>query len=68
MIKAERRILKELGFCVHIKHPHKVYILLPNLKNISSKNYFFSDHSYVFERSWFSQSPKTNAVLMELYE
>ncbi|XP_028394143.1 cyclin-L2-like [Dendronephthya gigantea] len=26
VIKAERRILKELGFCVHIKHPHKVVI------------------------------------------
>jgi hypothetical protein len=24
VIRAERRILKELGFCVHIKHPHKV--------------------------------------------
>jgi hypothetical protein len=24
IIKAERRILKELGFCVHLKHPHKV--------------------------------------------
>lgn len=24
MIKAERRVLKELGFCVHVKHPHKV--------------------------------------------
>jgi len=24
MIKAERRILKELGFCVHLQHPHKV--------------------------------------------
>jgi hypothetical protein len=23
VIKAERRILKELGFCVHVKHPHK---------------------------------------------
>ena len=22
--RAERRILKELGFCVHVKHPHKV--------------------------------------------
>ena len=21
---AERRVLKELGFCVHVKHPHKV--------------------------------------------
>lgn len=24
VIKGERRILKELGFCVHVKHPHKV--------------------------------------------
>lgn len=24
VIKAERRILKELGFCVHVNHPHKV--------------------------------------------
>ncbi|CAH8595289.1 unnamed protein product [Schistosoma turkestanicum] len=23
VIKAERRVLKELGFCVHAKHPHK---------------------------------------------
>ncbi|KAF6770172.1 hypothetical protein AHF37_11712 [Paragonimus kellicotti] len=26
VIKAERRILKELGFCVHAKHPHKLII------------------------------------------
>ncbi|XP_065655330.1 cyclin-L1 [Hydra vulgaris] len=26
VIKAERRILIELGFCVHIKHPHKIII------------------------------------------
>jgi len=26
VIKAERRVLKELGFCVHVKHPHKVII------------------------------------------
>uniref|UniRef100_A0A8B9ZUT6 Cyclin-like domain-containing protein n=1 Tax=Anas zonorhyncha TaxID=75864 RepID=A0A8B9ZUT6_9AVES len=24
IIKAERRVLKELGFCVHVKHPHKM--------------------------------------------
>ncbi|EDQ87879.1 uncharacterized protein MONBRDRAFT_33137 [Monosiga brevicollis MX1] len=23
VIKSERRVLKELGFCVHLKHPHK---------------------------------------------
>lgn len=27
IIKAERRVLKELGFCVHVKHPHKVCTL-----------------------------------------
>ena len=27
VIKAERRVLKELGFCVHVKHPHKVCTL-----------------------------------------
>ncbi|XP_062384028.1 cyclin-L1 [Sardina pilchardus] len=27
VIKAERRILKELGFCVHVKHPHKVIVM-----------------------------------------
>lgn len=26
VIKAERRVLKELGFCVHVKHPHKVIL------------------------------------------
>jgi len=28
VIKAERRVLKELGFCVHVKHPHKVCIYM----------------------------------------
>ncbi|XP_078267104.1 cyclin-L1a [Rhinoraja longicauda] len=27
VIKAERRILKELGFCVHVKHPHKIIFM-----------------------------------------
>ncbi len=38
VIKAERRLLKELGFCVYVKHSHKVistfffllFILFPN--------------------------------------
>lgn len=30
VIQAEQRILKELGFCVHIKHPHKVSQLKRN--------------------------------------
>ncbi|XP_026061632.1 cyclin-L1-like isoform X1 [Carassius auratus] len=27
LIKAERRVLKELGFCVHVKHPHKIIVM-----------------------------------------
>lgn len=27
IIKAERRVLKELGFCVHVKHPHKMIVM-----------------------------------------
>uniref|UniRef100_A0AAY4AGI2 Cyclin-like domain-containing protein n=1 Tax=Denticeps clupeoides TaxID=299321 RepID=A0AAY4AGI2_9TELE len=27
VIKAERRILRDLGFCVHVKHPHKVIVM-----------------------------------------
>uniref|UniRef100_A0A3Q3F513 Cyclin L1a n=1 Tax=Labrus bergylta TaxID=56723 RepID=A0A3Q3F513_9LABR len=27
VIKAERRVLKELGFCVHVKHPHKIIVM-----------------------------------------
>lgn len=26
-IKAERQVLKELGFCVHVKHPHKLIVV-----------------------------------------
>ena len=27
VIKAERQLLKELGFCVHVKHPHKIIVI-----------------------------------------
>ncbi|CAK8696971.1 unnamed protein product [Clavelina lepadiformis] len=27
VIKSERRLLKELGFCVHVKHPHKIIVV-----------------------------------------
>lgn len=37
VIKAERRILKELGFCVHVKHPHKFIVAVAQiLKNESN--------------------------------
>lgn len=32
VVKAEQRILKELGFCVHVKHPHKVRITYLGLR------------------------------------
>jgi len=39
VIKSERRILKELGFCVHVKHPHKIIItylqILEHEKNVA---------------------------------
>eukprot|EP00794_Sanderia_malayensis_P015021 gene15021-16571_t len=39
VIKAERRVLKELGFCVHVKVPHKIIItylqILEHEKNIA---------------------------------
>lgn len=28
IIRAERQLLKELGFCVHVKHPHKFIVTL----------------------------------------
>jgi transcription initiation factor TFIIIB Brf1 subunit/transcription initiation factor TFIIB len=27
VIRAERRVLKELGFCVHVQHPHKIIVM-----------------------------------------
>ncbi|CAH8678939.1 unnamed protein product [Schistosoma haematobium] len=39
VIKAERRVLKELGFCVHAKHPHKLVICyLQALDHETNKN------------------------------
>ena len=42
VIKAERRILKELGFCVHVKHPHKVYLLQCDVNDWIYLTSFFS--------------------------
>ncbi|KAK6633504.1 hypothetical protein RUM44_004111 [Polyplax serrata] len=38
VIKAERRVLKELGFCVHIKHPHKLIVLYLQVLGLETKN------------------------------
>ncbi|OUC46089.1 hypothetical protein D917_08000, partial [Trichinella nativa] len=45
VIKAERRILKELGFCVHVKHPHKlIYVFLKALNTL--------DNLSVLQKAW----------------
>ena len=49
VIKAERRVLKELGFCVHVKHPHKVSYSLILLKNVRLKySKQFHPHSLIY--------------------
>merc|ERR1719471_1210377 len=45
IIKAERRVLKELGFCVHIKHPHKLIVMYLQLLS------FENDHKFT-QMSW----------------
>ncbi|VDD77602.1 unnamed protein product [Mesocestoides corti] len=45
IIKAERRVLKELGFCVHGKHPHKLIIMY--LKSLS-----FQENKKFVQTSW----------------
>lgn len=45
VIKAERRVLKELGFCVHVKHPHKLIVMyLQVLK--------YEKHEKMMQISW----------------
>jgi len=47
IIKAERRVLKELGFCVHIKHPHKLIVMYLQLLSFES-NHKFTQMSWNF--------------------
>ena len=44
VINSERRILKELGFCVHVKHPHKVHTpsIIPSTIHLSSSTIHLS--------------------------
>ncbi|KAG1683088.1 Cyclin-L2 [Nymphon striatum] len=44
VIKAERRVLKELGFCVHVKHPHKMIVTMLQLLE-SSENQVLTQQS-----------------------
>jgi len=45
VIKAERRVLKELGFCVHVKHPHKLIVMY--LQALG-----FEKHQSMMQMSW----------------
>jgi len=45
VIKAERRVLKELGFCVHIKHPHKLIVMYLQLLG-------YEKHEKFMQMSW----------------
>uniref|UniRef100_A0A182NRY6 Cyclin-like domain-containing protein n=1 Tax=Anopheles dirus TaxID=7168 RepID=A0A182NRY6_9DIPT len=45
VIKAERRVLKELGFCVHVKHPHKLVVMY--LKYLELEK-----HQNVMQMAW----------------
>lgn len=45
IIKAERRVLKELGFCVHVKHPHKLIVMY--LKYLD-----FESHQEMMQIAW----------------
>ncbi|GLH04492.1 Cyclin-L1 [Gryllus bimaculatus] len=45
VIKAERRVLKELGFCVHVKHPHKLIVMYLQVLG-------FEKHQNLMQLSW----------------
>ncbi|KAL1122377.1 hypothetical protein AAG570_003782 [Ranatra chinensis] len=45
VIKAERRVLKELGFCVHVKHPHKIIVMYLQVLG-------FEKHNGLMQLSW----------------
>ena len=47
VINMERRVLKDLGFCVHIKHPHKLIVMYLQLLG-SDKNNKFVQMSWNF--------------------
>lgn len=45
VIKAERRVLKELGFCVHVKHPHKLIVMYLQVLGLEK-------HQKVMQMAW----------------
>ncbi|RXG73366.1 Cyclin-L1 [Armadillidium vulgare] len=47
VVKAERRLLKELGFCCHVKHPHKIIIMYLRLLEAEHKKLAQSSWNYM---------------------
>ncbi|GFT02965.1 cyclin-L1 [Nephila pilipes] len=47
VIKAERRVLKELGFCVHVKHPHKIIVTLLEVLKVKNKKLMQTAWNYM---------------------
>lgn len=45
VVKAERRLLKELGFCVHVSHPHKLIISFQGVLGLG-------DHEELAQAAW----------------
>ncbi|XP_022901051.1 cyclin-L1 [Onthophagus taurus] len=58
VIKAERRVLKELGFCVHIKHPHKIIVMYLQVLG-------YEKHQNLMQFSWnyMNDSLRTDAFV-----
>ncbi|GIY95648.1 cyclin-L1 [Caerostris extrusa] len=47
VIKAERRVLKELGFCVHVKHPHKIIVTLLEVLKVKDQTLMQTAWNYM---------------------
>nr|CAG4644061.1 EOG090X0864 [Lepidurus arcticus] len=66
VIKAERRVLKELGFCVHVKHPHKIVVVYLQLlglernKKLAQMSWNYMNDSLRTD-VWVRYSPETIA-------
>lgn len=58
VIKAERRVLKELGFCVHVKHPHKLIVMYLQVLNYE-KNHNFMQSAW----NYMNDSLRTDVFL-----
>ena len=59
-IKAERRILKELGFCVHIQHPHKLIFFLSMMTGLKGMGDAFFKQALQLAWNYMNDGLRTN--------